>query len=508
MANFVGIDLGTTFSAISALDDLGRPKIISTDSGNITPSVVYFDEEESKAFVGAAALNITDDGEEGQDRLLMDIKRHMGDDMIFSIDRQQYTPTQLSSFILKKLVDEASKQIGPINSAVITVPANFSEKARKATMDAGKLIGLDVQHIINEPTAAALAYANSHSVSGNILVYDLGGGTFDVTLAKITGKDSVEIIASHGDRQLGGKDFDHKLLAYLEKQYKAVKGGELGSRSSHLIKAEQCKKTLTAKNSGKVMLKGSNGKIQHAVRREEFEEIISEYIAKTEMLIDAVLDEAGYSPQDIHQILLVGGSSRIPLVRKSLVRIFNKEPIEAVNPDEVVALGAAIYAGMRSDKQHLNAAQSAAIKKIKLTEVCGEYYGTIILHTDQHTGEEEYFVNIMLEKNTPLPCSHTRTFYTMADDQTVVRCTVTSSLDPETDPQFVQNLWEGHLQELPSGRPAGQEIEVTFSFNTSQRIECKYRDVATGREVETEVYPGDAEYLEKQQAGVKDFQIE
>jgi len=510
MNKFVGIDLGTTFSVIAILDDLGRPEIITIDSERITPSVVYFDEDDPKTIVGKyAKLKLTDPYV--SDRVVQEVKREMGNNnKKYKIDNDEYSPVEISSFILRRLIQAASKDSedkGKITEAVITVPANFSEKERKATMDAGKLAGIEVNHIVNEPTAAAIFYASLNPISGNVLIYDLGGGTFDVTVARITNND-VQIIASAGDKHLGGKDFDQKILEIMDIRYKNEFGVSAINEKNRQELVEACKHGLSNRETIKVGFEGNAGYLRMEITRTEFEEAISSYIAKTELLIDSVLDEANLTPLDINEILLVGGSTRIPVITKSLKRLFNKDPLKAVNPDEAVSLGAAIYAGLKADKSKLTSAQATVINKMKLSEVCNDYYGTLAMGFDEASEKTEYSNFIILEKNTTLPCSNTHQFQTIHDGQTAIKCAVTQSKTEEKDPQFVQTIWQGRLEGLPPDRPAGQPVDVTFSYDTNQRMHCRYKDVNSGKELEVDLHPGDEEILETQKIHLEQILIE
>lgn len=510
MAKFVGIDLGTTFSAIAVLDELGRPEMISVDQHRIVPSVVYFDESDvGNVIVGYQATNALSDPEVGG-RVIQDVKRHMGDGKKYSVDGNEFTPVQIASFILKKLVKEASELKGLIGEVIITVPANFSERERKATMDAGEMAGLKVKHIINEPTAAAIYYASQNPISGTVLVYDLGGGTFDVTIARYQGKE-VKVLCSQGDRHLGGKDFDQKLLDVFDAKYMAKFGTRLvnsENRESWLSEAAKIKQNLSAKTTQSVRLVGTAGAEKFEISRTEFEQAISTYMAKTELLIDALLDEASLSPKEIDHILLVGGSTRIPSVQESLKRIFKKDPLKSVNPDEAVALGAAIYAGLSASAETLNAAQAASIGSIKLTEICNDFFGTISISEHEQTGMAELVNSIVLAKNTPLPCSVTKTFYTVMPGQTSVNCKVTQSKNDETDPEFVHVVWEGSLDNLPAGRPPGQPIAVTYSYDMNGRMNCSYTDVNSGKTTTVDLHPNSDKSVDKQKAAVDDFLVE
>lgn len=319
MSNIVGIDLGTTMSAIAALNSVGKPEIIpNKDGGRITPSVIYF-ESDSNVLIGDEAKNMaaTD-----PNLVAKEFKREMHNDAYrFNVYGKSYTASELSSFILKKLAQDASKQIGPINDVVISVPAYFKENQRKATIQAGQLAGLNVIAIINEPTAAALYYASVNDVKGKGLIYDLGGGTFDVTVTQTDGKD-IQIIASAGDHHLGGVDFDNAVLEIIEKKYNKETGGKLYSDESEkqefLLLAEEIKKSLSSRPVVKQKLSGEAGKVTIEVTQSEFEEKISTFISRTELLVEQALDEANCEESDIDYILLVGGSTRIPSIQKSI----------------------------------------------------------------------------------------------------------------------------------------------------------------------------------------------
>ncbi|MBT5716960.1 MAG: Hsp70 family protein [Opitutae bacterium] len=483
MSNIVGIDLGTTLSSIAVLDQIGKPEIISNQDGeNITPSVVYWDDEEQIMLVGTQArLALTADPDKGVE----EVKKEMGQDSAWEWDGIAHNPEQISSYILKKLIQDAALIKGPIESAVVTVPANFANEARNATLKAGHLAGIEVSHIINEPTAAAVFYATQNTISGNLLVYDLGGGTFDATVARI-GKQEVECIASQGDRNLGGKDFDRIIVEWMREKYKSQHGVDLVNEdvteAELMTQAEEIKKVLSRRAKTRVRLQGPMGSITEELKREDFEEMISTKVARTESLVEIALDESGMSPEDIDYILLVGGSTRIPVFQESIRQMFGKEPTQSVNVDEVVAMGAAIYAGMKAPEENLNVSQKKAMGGIKMSDVCNSCYGVIIAR-EGPTNTPELVNETILQKNTPTPCSNKKSFYTIFEGQSEVKCTVTQSKTEEEDPQWVDIVWEGSL-ELPSGRPPGQEVEVTFSYSENETMNVRFRDVSSGKLVE------------------------
>ena len=383
MANIVGIDLGTTFSALSILNAIGKPEIIpNADGERLTPSAIFFDEENSDIVrVGIEAINSR---HLNAQRSVRWVKRHMGDANYHrKIDSKDWTPVELSALILKKLKQDSSVEHGDICDAVISVPAHFDEVRRKATMEAGKIAGLNVIGIVNEPVAAALYYATTRQVSGTVLVYDLGGGTFDVTIMEVKGHE-MKIICSQGDHALGGIDFDQKILEMLEQKYKEKFNAELiGSdedRAKYEDEAEDIKRTLSRRDVAKKMLYGPAGNMRVEITREMFEKAISPLMDRADILVEVALGEAGIEPAGIGKVLLVGGSTRIPMVQQRLEKVFGKTPQTAVNVDECVALGAALHAGLtmlREKPDIMSAGISSGLMDINLTDVCNHSYGTI-----------------------------------------------------------------------------------------------------------------------------------
>jgi molecular chaperone DnaK len=508
-SNIVGIDLGTTFSSIASLDAAGKPEIIATlDGGRLTPSVVFFPQDEvGKTYVGEIARDMLI---AQSSRGVEEIKKHMGNPQyVKRIDGQSYNPEQISSFILRKMIGDAEEIKGAIDSAVITVPANFPESARRATMDAGALAGITVSHIINEPTAAALHYASVQSVAGTIMVYDLGGGTFDATIANIKGQD-VECIASQGDRDLGGKDFDRAIYEQIQNIYREQNGMDIvddeNPENYWMMLAEKCKCRLSQRDVVKEIIKGPAGPLTISLSRSDFEEVIANSIARTEALMEVVLDEASMKPQDINAVLLVGGSTRIPALQDSITKIFGKPPLRTVNPDEAVALGAAIYAGKKAPRENLSVAQKKAMDQVQLKEVASHYFGTIIAELGP-TGNLEERVATVLKKNAPLPCSVTKTYYTLCSGQEFIDCKVTQSNAEENDPAFVRRVWEGELK-LPAAREANMPVEVTYSYDENEEMHVSFKDVESGRKLEANIHPGRSVEVESQKVKLQSFVVE
>ena len=479
MGLIVGIDLGTTFSAVAKLDETGRPLIVhSTQGENIIASVVAF-ESEQQTTVGNRARKMLESPD-----VIGRFKREMGTDKIYSTRWGDYTPTQLSTIVLRKLKAETEKAArASIDAAVVTIPANFSNEAREATLAAAKAAGLPVQHIINEPTAAALYYAFSAGadLGGLYAVFDLGGGTFDVTIIRVDGKN-IEVLASEGVNRLGGDDFDNKLIELIQKKYANATGGALDLKEFDNPRwAEELKKELSLKQSHNTKARGSAGRLDVEVTRAEFEESISTQLAQIELLCETAIQEANVATSDIREIILAGGSTRIPAVQQIVRRVFGKEAITFGNPDEVVALGAAIYAAYRADAATLNPVQMAAISNVKVAEITNKYFGTIALTHNQAKQSEELSNAVIIRKGARLPASATETFFTTHDGQTAVNCTVTEASLAESDPRFARIIWKGELGGLPPARPAGQPIEITFSYDLNQIMTCSFKDAGTGR---------------------------
>ena len=486
MTNYVGIDLGTTFSATAALDETGRPIIIhNQDGNNITPSVVSFTGP-NRVEVGEGARRVY-----GLDPdTLGRFKRDMGTSITHRVQGGTQTPTSLSALVLKKLKEDVESALGSIREAVVTIPANFSNEAREATIEAAKTAGLNPKYIVNEPTAAALFYAfkSDHDLAGNYAVYDLGGGTFDISIVRISGHD-VEVLATEGIAKLGGDDFDEVLRKIVTEKFEAVTGEVLSPEDFTKNDAEEEKKTLSRRDKCLVRVASDTGRANIEITRSEFEAAISSKVSQAEMVSESVLDDAGLTPDDINEVLLVGGSTRVPCVRDSVARVFGQEPTVAANVDEVVALGACLYAAYKGDRDHLTAIQKQSVDKIKVQEITSKSFGTFAVDHDENRNNLEKYNAILIKKNEQIPCSVTESFYTVYEDQEAVECSVTESSTSERDPKFVKVIWEGKLT-LPAGRPKNQEIEVTFSYDSNQTMQCSFLDVETDKETTVDLQMG------------------
>ena len=488
MGSFIGIDLGTTFSVVAKIDEHGKPIIVADREGNtLTPSCIAWDAVNDKLEVGSEFARKTVYSGIATDEGVGFFKRQMGTSEIYSLNGKDYTPTDLSTMVLQELMSSRAEQIGEIDEVVVTVPANFANEAREATMEAADRAGLNVKYIINEPTAAALCYSfrEGMNLEGNYAIYDMGGGTFDISIIRIKDKD-VEVLASNGIAKLGGIDFDKALKRLAEEKYQTLVGENLEDEDYVLLQAEDLKKELSKREKATERIKGKKAEAIQFTRK-EFEELISTNIAQAEMLCESTLEEAGLKPEDIHGVLCTGGSTRIPMVQESIKKVFAQEPIFKANVDEVVALGAALYAAHRGEQEKLTPAQRNAISGMDFTERTTRCYGTLSL--SDVDGEKRLMNTILIKKNTIIPCEASKLFQTVYEGQTALECKVTESVNEETDPKFVSVAVSKKLP-LPSGRPAGQEIEVTFRYDVNQTMDYCFKDVDTGKEVSSRIYAG------------------
>lgn len=473
MTNYVGIDLGTTYCAVAYIDKTGRPQIVNNDRDqNITPSVVC--KHKGDLIVGEfARKHWGNDDRKGASRF----KRDMGTSTSHQIDGNDYTPTELSAAVLKELKKHTEERIGPIVESVVTIPANFSNEARVATMDAAKMAGLDVKYIINEPTAAALyyAYQSDGEMSGTYVVFDLGGGTFDVSIIKVTGQD-VEVLASNGLHQLGGTDFDKALWKLVAEKYKKESGEELTTEEFSMIDAEDAKKSLSDRKKTTVEIEREFVDLS----RIEFEESISSLLTQVEMMCESTLDEAEIDVSDISEVFLAGGSTRLPIVKQIAKKVFKMEPSSTVNVDEVVALGASLYAAHKSDGSNLSEIQKKSINQLNVAERTGCFFGTISVGHSESKGET-LINSILIRKGDSIPCEVSESYFTIHDGQKSINCTITESKSPETDPRFVKIIHEETL-DLPPDRPSGQEIVVSYSYDENQIMHASFKDVESGNE--------------------------
>lgn len=466
----VGIDLGTTFSAVAHLDSDGRPWTILNSEGDLTtPSVVFFDK--TGAIVGKEAVQA---GEYEPDRLARFAKRDMGESEFSKPIRGENLPAEVvQALTLKKLKQDAELKLGPIRHAVITVPAFFTEPSRKATQDAGRLAGLKVLDIINEPTAAAICYGvqqgflsteGASSRKERLLIYDLGGGTFDVTLMEIDGTD-YKVVATMGDVYLGGIDWDRRIVDYIAEEFEDEHGvdprADEGAFQVLLQKACEAKHALSAREEMSIFFAHEGNKIRVNLTREKFQFLTEDLIDRTMLTVRKVLREAKVEYSDLTRLLLVGGSTRMPKVKEMIEKETGLDADRSLSPDEAVAHGAAIYAGLllRSNAKNLNG--------MKVTDVSSHDLG--ILGKEVATGRNRR--SIMIPKNTPLPVRVKKMFTTFRDNQKSVEVNVIEGGDDSG--MASTPIGRCKVADLPKGLPAKTPVEVTFKYQSNGRLVVK-----------------------------------
>lgn len=479
--SIIGIDLGTTMSVIANIDrdKLGTPEVIANpDTGDqLTPSVIVFEDDTIE--IGQQAKD--DDVAYGDERLARLFKGQMEDENYrFEAKGVSYSATQLSSMILSYLTDLASQQVGKISDVVISVPARWGALERNATIEAGKQAGLNVLGIIDEPTAAGICFSTGQNIDGTVLVYDFGGGTFDVSIMEIE-TDRVDVLRTQGDVSLGGADFDKIMLEIMSERYQETCNGLLYDNKedeyANLLQAEKFKKALSTQESIDRKVIGSEGQQSISISREEFEERTEELILRAEAKIAILLAEESkdkgiqpMKPEDVDTILLVGGSTRMPMVRKSIKKIFNQEPNVSVNVDTVVAEGAALKAAIIMSKN----GEDVPAPIMNVSGAATRGYGIFSLDGGKDVN------TIIIEKNSTLPCTETQYFSTTVDRQEFVYVDITEGESENRQDVKVIDSFKSHR--LKPDMPAGQRLEITYSYDDNQIMHCSIKELSTGKE--------------------------
>ena len=469
MSKIIGIDLGTTNSCVAVMEG-GKPAVIAnTEGARTTPSVVAFTKT-GERLVGEPAKR---QAVTNADKTIASIKRDMGTDRGRTIDDKKYSPQQISAMILQKLKADAENYLGEkVTEAVITVPAYFNDAQRQATKDAGKIAGLDVKRIINEPTAAALAYGLDNEKEQKIMVYDLGGGTFDVSIIEI-GDGVIEVLATNGDTHLGGDDFDQKIIDWMLAEFKAQEGVDLSNDKMALQRlkeaAEKAKKELssaTTTNINLPFITATSEGPKHFdmnLTRAKFDELTHDLVEKTAIPVQNAMKDAGLTNSDIGQVLLVGGSTRVPAVQEKVRQLTGKEPSKSLNPDECVALGASIQGG--------KLAGDAGAGEILLLDVT-----PLSLSIETMGG----VATRLIERNTTIPTKKSQIFSTAADNQTAVDINVVQG-----ERQFAKDnksLGQFRLDGIPPAMRGVPQIEVTFDIDANGIVNVSAKDLGTGKE--------------------------
>lgn len=473
MGTVIGIDLGTTNSCVAVIEG-DTPTVITSKEGyRTTPSVVAFTKSK-ELIVGDAAKR---QAAVNSDRTIFSIKRHMGTDYRKKIDGKYYTPQEISAFILMKLKKDAEDFLGqPVTDAVVTVPAYFTDAQRQATKDAGKIAGLNILRIINEPTSAALAYGLDNGMAQKVLVYDLGGGTFDVSVIDI-GDNVIEVLATSGDNHLGGDDFDERIVNYLVEQFKISDGINLSKDVSAMQRlreeAEKAKKELSSSVTTNInlpfiaMSKDGPHHIDITLSRQTFNELTADLVDRTITPVENALHDAGLSKTDINMVLLVGGSTRIPAVADKVRQLMGKEPSRNLNPDECVALGAAVQGGKLGNQlQAGSAASEIILMDVTPMSLSIETMGGI--------------ASRLIERNTTIPTRHSQIFTTAGNFQTSVDIKVFQGERKFTrDNKLLGNFRLNGIKRAMAGVP---QIEVTFDIDVNGIVNVSAKDLGTGRE--------------------------
>jgi molecular chaperone DnaK len=502
----VGIDLGTTFSAIATLDDHGRPVTLANRDGEkLTPSAVLL-LDDNTAVVGQSALDVA---LEQPDRVATLVKRRMGEPtygrpITYQGAGREFRPETLSAIILRKLVQDAEREIGPVSKAVITVPAYFDDTRRKATKDAGRIAGLDVLDILDEPTAAALAYSfqprpgqlgpgggpgSLPTTQQTVLVYDLGGGTFDVTLVRLS-QDRFQAVAIEGDVRLGGKDWDDRLVDHVAAHFQKEHGSDPRTHPQALANlravAERAKRTLSKLTQASITCTHSGKMLTVPVSRAEFETMSRDLLIRTRLTTQQVLRTAGLTWDQVDRVLLVGGSTHMPMTGQMLEDLTSKQPDSSLAVSEVVARGAALHAGIASahsssEEQLLDEAARVLLEKVVEINVNAHSLGIAVKNR-----QGERVNDILIPKNTQLPTASSRVYYTKAENQQRVLVTVLQGEAPKAGDCI--NIGECWIEGLPANLPKGAPVQVRCGVASNGLIDVLALDMTSGKMARTVIH--------------------
>jgi molecular chaperone DnaK len=494
--NTVGIDLGTTYSAIARMTENGTPEsILNADGRNITPSVVLLGAD-GHVMVGPSFERIQ---HESPDHIVEAVKRQMGNKNYYVVyQNKKLTPEFISALILKKLKQDAEKRIGPVTNAVITVPYYFNDIRRKATQDAGRIAGLNVVDIINEPTAATLAYAWMKGELGRvdikqeaktILVYDLGGGTFDVTVVQYT-PTQFRVLATDGDVMLGGIDWTRRIVDHVAEQFQRKFGDDPRSSQESMRlftgNCEDAKRALSTKTQVPLSVYHQGRTLSLALTRTDFERMTADLLQRTRDTTELVLQQAKVDPRSLSEVVLVGGSTYMPAVEKMLAEVCMRKPSRELRPEEAVAQGAAIHAAIleaRAGRQTKIA--EAVIKRLKAVQTSDVNSHSLGVKISDPENKQRKINHIMIPRNTAIPFKVTQRFSTNTANQRSIHVCI---LEGEaSDPDACTVIGDFRVVDLPPNLPAGSPVEVTYSYDANGRIHAEARELTSNRVATTEI---------------------
>ncbi len=492
----VGIDLGTTYSAIARISENGQPEsLLNADGRNITPSVVLLGND-GQVVVGPSFERTS---QESPDHIVEAVKRQMGNKNFFVVyQNKKLTPEFISALILKKLKQDAEKRIGPVANAVITVPYYFNDVRRKATQDAGRIAGLNVVDIINEPTAATLAYAWMKGELGRtdisqepktILVYDLGGGTFDVTVVRYT-PTQFRVLATDGDVMLGGIDWTRRIVDHVAEQF-LRKFNEDPRTDPEAIRnftgdCEDAKRLLSTKSQVPLNVYFRGKTLSVALTRNDFERMTADLLQRTEDTTELVLQQAKVDPKELTEVVLVGGSTYMPAVERMMKEICGRVPSRDLRPEEAVAQGAAIHAAILEARVNRGSKVGEAITKrlqsVQMSDVNSHSLGVKVSDPEQRGKKINH---IMIPKNSPVPHKVTQRFATNSDNQRTVHVYILEG--DARDPDACSQIGDFRIVDLPPNLPAGSPVEVTYSYDANGRVHCEAKELVGNRLAKTEI---------------------
>ena len=479
MANIVGIDLGTSTTMVARFNDTGLAESTGNNDGEqLTPSVVHIESDgvvicgkEAKKLVGL-----------GHDNVFAEFKRELGGQQSWQVNGRTITPEDLSGYLLKQVMSDYTQQFGQPETLVISWPANFTDRQKVATQEAARRAGLNVQHFINEPTAAALYYTLALKLNGTFLVYDMGGGTFDVTVVEVKGHD-VRVIFSEGVPRLGGADMDAAMLGIIGEKFTRHTGAAFDRVDCNLSQPdiESPKHSLSTRDSTDIRpISQTNGPVKMTITRTEFETAIQPLIKQAEKACTDMLAANNIDRSSIREVFMVGGTSRIPALQESVLQLFGRKPIIR-EPDHAVARGAAIYAALKTDPAKLTHLQRNAIGAVKVIDITPHYFGLALHEPYSNTAT---FNRVLIDKGLPVPHSIVKRFATSpGENKSGIQLIITQSPRFERDISKVKILHNKAVPINPLGA-AGEPIEVTFSYDANGMMECILHEVSTGKKTQ------------------------